>query len=286
MHASFCMHACSKSNYQIFMVIYANSHYIRELLPRLLYIMSTPVQTFPITLVNAFMLSPFVKHFVFTCEQNPLFNFIPGQFITIHFEHQDKMLKRSYSIANAPIKDNQIEFAAGFVENGPGTELLFHLSPGDKIHINGPFGRLILKESLPKRYVFVATSTGITPYRAMLPELKKRLIANPELQILILFGVQSEIEALYQEEWIALSTTFPEQVKLRFQFSRAKEISAASYQYRGYVQHAFPEVALNPIEDMVYLCGNPAMIDEAFEYLKGLSFPMQQIIREKYISAR
>ncbi len=248
--------------------------------------MSMPLLTFPITLVKSHMLSPYVKHFIFKCDRTPPFDFIPGQFITIHFEHEDKILKRSYSIANAPVKDNQIEFAAGYVENGPGTELLFNLAPGDQIQINGPFGRLVLKDNLPKRYVLVATSTGITPYRAMLPELKQRLSANKELKLLILFGIQSEIEAIYQDEWQALATTFPDQVTLRFQFSRADAATLSTYQYKGYVQHAFPEVGLNPTDDMVYLCGNPGMIDEAFEYLKNLNFSSPQIIREKYISAR
>jgi len=35
----------------------------------------------------------------------------------------------------------------------------------------------------------------------------------------------------------------------------------------------------------VYLCGNPGMIDAAFELLKEHHFSAPQIIREKYISA-
>ena len=57
-----------------------------------------------------------------------------------------------------------------------------------------------------------------------------------------------------------------------------------SHEYKGYVQHAFPDLTLNPQEDIVYLCGNPSMIDDAFTYLKDTGFTMQQVIREKYIS--
>ena len=51
------------------------------------------------------------------------------------------------------------------------------------------------------------------------------------------------------------------------------------------MQHAFPDLALHPEEDMIYLCGNPSMIDDAYTYLKNQQFNIQQIIREKYISS-
>ncbi|WP_373289467.1 hypothetical protein, partial [Alicyclobacillus cellulosilyticus] len=78
--------------------------------------------------------------------------------------------------------------------------LLFNLKPGDAIDINGPFGRLILKDEVPKRYIFVATSTGITPYRAMLPALQKRLEENKLLEVVILQGAQKSEDILYGDE--------------------------------------------------------------------------------------
>jgi len=239
--------------------------------------------TFPITLQESFMISPKVKHFIFNCELSPHFDYLPGQFITIHFEHQGKTLKRSYSIANEPKKDNQIEFAAGYFANGPGTELLFNLKPGEIIHINGPFGRLILKDELPARYIFVATSTGITPYRAMLHELSKRMQQHPNLQVVILQGVQRREEILYLNEFQSFAQKFP-QASFRPYLSRQQAQDLHENEYCGYVQHAFPTLNLNPQEDVVYLCGNPGMIDDAFNYLKEQGFSMPQIIREKYIS--
>ncbi|KTD65906.1 ferredoxin--NADP reductase [Legionella spiritensis] len=241
------------------------------------------VKTFPIVLEEAFMLSPNVKHFIFKRELSPAFNYTPGQFITIHFERDNKILRRSYSIANTPQQNNRIEFAAGYVEGGPGTDLLFHLSPGDTININGPFGRLILKDDMPKRYILAATSTGITPYRSMITELKTRLERNPSLQIVILQGVQKREDLLYPEEFRALAKEHP-QVTFRAHLSRENKETLQENEYTGYVQHAFAELEPNPENDVVYLCGNPGMIDDAFRALQERGFAMQQIIREKYIS--
>lgn len=241
---------------------------------------------FPITLLESYMISPGVKHFVFSAEQSPAFQYIPGQFITIHFDKDGKTLKRSYSIANPPEENNRIEFAAGYTEGGPGTELLFHLQPGDRIQINGPFGRLVLKDELPGRYVLVATSTGVTPYRAMLQELKQRLARHPQLQVVIMLGVQTPDDILYEQAFSDLVAAYPNQVTFRVQLSRAEGMTLAVNQFNGYVQQAFPELALDAAQDVVYLCGNPGMIDAAFEDLKAKGFGMQQIVREKYISAR
>lgn len=242
------------------------------------------INTFPITLKESYMISPKVKHFIFHCSQSPAFHFLPGQFITIHFEHEGKQLKRSYSIANSPQQDNCIEFAAGFFEGGPGTELLFNLKPGDQININGPFGRLILKDPDPKRYVLVATSTGTTPYRAMIAELSQRLEKQNELQVVILQGVQKREEVLYGNDFIDFAKKFPKQVTFTACLSKMSPEELGPNEHAGYVQFVFPEIHLNPEQDLVYLCGNPSMIDEAFHYLKEQGFAMQHIIREKYIS--
>lgn len=241
------------------------------------------VITFPITLVESFMISPKVKHFTFKCDLAPTFDYVPGQFITIHFDHNGKSLKRSYSIANAPQRDNRIEFAAGYFEGGPGTELLFNLKPGDVININGPFGRLVVKDEIPGRYILVATSTGTTPYRAMLSKLSEQMAQNPNLKVVILQGVQKREDILYPNDFRAFTDKHPQAAFMPY-LSRVDGQDLQENEFSGYVQHAFPELDLNPEQDVVYLCGNPGMIDEAFNYLKDQGFAMQQIIREKYIS--
>lgn len=245
------------------------------------HITTMQANTFIITLEEAYMLTPSVKHFVFKPEQ-PL-DYTPGQFITIHIKRDDKILRRSYSIANAPRADGKIEFAAGYVEGGPSSELLFNLNPGDTLNTTGPFGRLTLKEEDPTRYIFVATSTGVTPYHAMIPDLKIHLDNNPSLSVVILQGVQTTEDLLYHDDFLAFAKTSP-RVTYRAQLSRAKQEDLGEHEHTGYVQHSFKDLDLNPEEDMVYLCGNPGMVDESFSDLKERGFAIQRIVREKYIS--
>jgi ferredoxin-NADP reductase len=232
---------------------------------------------FQFNLLSCDYITPRVKHFIGTIEADATWNFIPGQFITIIFEHDEQILRRSYSIANPP-KQQTIEFAASFVEGGPGTEFLFNLKPGDSFKITGPFGRLILKEDKSVKRVFlIGTSTGITPYRAMLDCIAQ----DTGLQFEIIQGVSHVNEILFETEFLNFCAMHGH---TQFTAAISREKSDKIHHHHGRIQSVLKEKALVPEQDIVYLCGNPQMIDETTAMLQNLGFPIQRIVREKYIS--
>lgn len=240
--------------------------------------------TFSVKLSDIKTLTPNVKHFCFTREDGATLDFIPGQFISIHFPGSEKDVRRSYSIATIPTQTNDIEFAASYVKDGFASERLFAMKPGDTLTMSGPYGRLILRdEETPKRLWLVATGTGVTPYRSMLPQLAEKL-KNSDLQVILLVGVQSRIDSLYLDEFLAFTKLHPN-FTLRAYYSRDNLTDQQPYEYKGYVQQAFSD--LNPVkgEDIIYLCGNPNMIDDAYAWLKDhKQFEAQDVRREKYVS--
>jgi ferredoxin-NADP reductase len=245
------------------------------------------INTFPVVLHDTYMLSSSVKHFSFHSKHVPAFNFLPGQFVTIHFEHQGKMMRRSYSISNPPKEDNCIDFAVGYVKDGVGSELLFNLKIGDTVQFSGPFGRLTLKEENPKRYVFIATSTGVTPFRSMMPELQKRMQTNPDFEVVLMLGVQKREDVLYSQEFVDWARQLAPRMKFMAYLSREDEgFELQPHENLGHVQDGYENLNFNSDEDIVYLCGNPNMIDESFAALKEQGFTTQNIIREKYISSK
>ena len=142
------------------------------------------------------MLAPSVRHMAFERVDGAPFAFIPGQFVQVHFNYADgKPTKRSYSVATVgdgegtPVQ--RIEMAVSYVEGGAATDLLGHLQEGQTIDGSGPYGRFCLMEAdTNKRYILVATGTGVTPYRAMLPQLRK-LIANRGIEISLVYGARN-----------------------------------------------------------------------------------------------
>ncbi|TSJ80660.1 hypothetical protein [Cardinium endosymbiont of Dermatophagoides farinae] len=128
----------------------------------------------------------------------------------------------------------------------------------------------------------VATGTGVAPYRSMLPTLSKRLQADERLKVTLLLGVRYADDLLYVEDFIAFAKQY-KNFNFRSHLSRA-DAPTEPYQYAGYVQSAFEALDLNPTADLVYLCGNPYMIDSSMEKLGKMGFKRERIRREKYIS--
>lgn len=213
-------------------------------------------------------------------------DYIPGQFITLHFEKQDdsKEIRRSYSIANPPNTSDYIEFAISYQPQGIASEAIFHMNIGDEVEVSGPAGRLILQDEHPKRYVLVATGTGVTPYRAMLNQIEN-ISKKYNTKFLLLFGVRNTDECLYHDEFVKF-TKYNENFQFEVYYSRELPQVMHDYQHKGYVQTGFDNYNLDPETDMIYLCGNPGMIDAAYEILLAKGFTARTVRREKYISSK
>ncbi|MBB71797.1 MAG: ferredoxin--NADP(+) reductase [Legionellales bacterium] len=241
------------------------------------------IQTFPMTIAWQKTIAPGVKQIALTKTDGSPLDFIPGQFITLHFPSDDKPIRRSYSIATIPGTSDTIEFAISYLKGGVASEILFNIDDGAELEVSGPYGRLVLRDDDPKRYILVSTGTGVTPYRAMLPQIKHRLEQDENLQVVVLQGVRSREDAFFVEDFLALAETQP-----RFQFklfySRETLTDAAPHEYEGYVQNGFDRLNFTIDDDLVYLCGNPGMIDDAFAICLEFGFSSQQVRREKYIS--
>lgn len=246
-------------------------------------------ESFSLRLVDSRMLAPTVRHLVFERVDGQPLAFQPGQFLQVHFHYDDgTATKRSYSVAtvgdgSSPVAS--IEIAVSYVEGGAATKLLGGLAHGGVIDASGPYGRFCLQAAdTHPRYLLLATGTGVTPYRAMLPQIEKLLAAGGR-EVVLLYGARSEAELLYGDEFEAFAQSHP-----GFLFhgclSRQPRAAPRATDRSGHVQHVLAELGPDPARDIAYLCGNPNMVDAAFEALKGHGLPVAQIRREKYISSR
>ena len=250
---------------------------------------------FPLKLIGSRMLAPSVRHLAFARNDGQPLDFVPGQFIQVHFNYPDgSPSKRSYSLAT--IHDHAlgpgevVEIAVSFVPGGAATALFAALDEGQQIEASGPFGRFCLHPGDDnRRYLLIGTGTGITPYRAMLPQLAEAM-AQRELDIVLLFGARTPAELIYGEDFLAFAAAHP---RFRFVPCFSRELPAADSPLHahaevraGYVQQALAELAPHAEGDVAYLCGNPNMVDAAFDALKHYGLPIPRIRREKYVSSK
>jgi ferredoxin-NADP reductase len=245
---------------------------------------------FPLRLVDSRMLAPSVRHLAFARDDGLPLDFIPGQFVQVHFNYPDGTpTKRSYSLAtmhdHALGPGEAVEIAVSYVAGGAATALFEALDEGQQIQASGPYGRFCLMPGdTNARYLLIGTGTGVTPYRAMLPSLAA-LMASRGVEVVLLFGCRTEADLIYGEDFRTFADAHP---GFRFVpcFSRELPANAHPDARRGYVQDALAEFAPQAEGDIAYLCGNPNMVDAAFEALKALGLPVPHIRREKYVSSK
>jgi ferredoxin-NADP reductase len=240
------------------------------------------------------MLAPTVAHLSFVRDDGLPLDFIPGQFVQVHFEYADgTATKRSYSLAtihdHALAPADAVEIAVSYVAGGAATALFEGLDEGSHIEASGPYGRFCLTPAdANARYLLIGTGTGITPYRAMLP-LLARAMQERGVEVVLLAGARNPGELLYGDEFRAFAdahTGFRYLPCLSRELPGSESPHAHADVRHGYVQQFLSELVPDPDRDIAYLCGNPNMVDACFEALKGHGLAVTQIRREKYVSSK
>jgi ferredoxin-NADP reductase len=245
---------------------------------------------FPLKLIGRRMLAPSVGHYQFVRDDGQPLDFVPGQFIQVHFRYADGTpAKRSYSLAkihdHALGPGEAVEIAVSYVPGGAATALFEGLPEGGHVEASGPFGRFCLMPGdRNARYLLIATGTGVTPYRSMLPQLRS-LMAERGVEVVLLQGARTPAELLYGDEFRAFADAHP---GFRYVPCLSRELPPDPHPdvRHGYVQQHLGEFAPDAARDIAYLCGNPDMVDACFEALKGFGLPVPQIRREKYVSSK
>ena len=222
-------------------------------------------------------LAPEVHHFEFEIPDVPVLEFTPGQFISVIENKDGKEITRAYSIAS-PRDGNRFSLCLNRVPNGLVSPYLFSLQPGQEIEIQGPLGYFTLRHP-GRRTVFIATGTGIAPFRSILLDHLPRM----RMHCTLLFGVRYEYGLLYRDELETLAAQYE-----GFRFAPTLTRPAETWNGRtGRVLAHLDEVlALETPEDLstidVYICGLREMVDDVRKELKARGLDRKQIIYEKY----
>jgi len=131
----------------------------------------TQFPTFTARLLRSSPLSEFTKHLEFEVLEVPRFGFVAGQWLSVKANAPEgEEITRAYSIASPPSSNAHFAFCLNRVQDGFMSNYLCDLVEGSTIAFQGPFGNFVLRSPL-RDSIFIATGTGIAPFRSMLHEL-------------------------------------------------------------------------------------------------------------------
>jgi len=242
-------------------------------------------------LIECVEVAPGLGHFVFEAQNGEARNgtgldFIPGQFVSFTAEivgnnaAQAKQITRAYSLASAPHSvspENRFELCLNLAPEGLFSHYLFRMKPGDTVEMRPPLGMFVLRQP-PRDSLFIATGTGIAPFRSM---VKAHLSASSP-RFTLLFGVRYESHLIYRAEFEDLARRYP---NFRFWPTLSRPEPSLQHPWSGRTGHVqtHMEEALEGRRDIdVYLCGLKLMVDDVRSRLKAAGFDRKQIFYEKY----
>jgi CDP-4-dehydro-6-deoxyglucose reductase, E3 len=197
-----------------------------------------------------------VRDIAFEISEPSDFVFQAGQYMAFRVPAPDKPkgASRLYSICSAPSDAPTLRVVYNYV-GGPGTHFLHGLHVGDAVDFKAPFGKFVLKADSDRDILYVATGTGIGPFRGM---LREHLPQTTHRKTTLLWSVREERDLYYQEEFRALEKSHP-----NFRLLMTVTRSGATWQgLRGRVTAIFPEYFPSVENLEVYVCGNDDMIKE------------------------
>jgi predicted ferric reductase len=106
-----------------------------------------------------------------TPEHKPI-SYQSGQFIFVRF-YNEKLSDESHPFSIAS-KSNELELKIVVKKLGDFTQNLIHLKPGDKVSVEGPYGRFNFKNFSNKNQVWLGSGIGVVPFLGMAEEIEEQ----------------------------------------------------------------------------------------------------------------
>jgi ferredoxin-NADP reductase len=249
--------------------------------------MSTPVQQptnvsrrmLTATLTKSVFLSSETKHLEFEASELTQFNFTAGQFVTIREPKPDgKIHSRAYSIASPPRDNPTFDICLNRVENGFMSNWLCDLEVGASISFHGPHGLFVMREPRAKG-LFIATGTGIAPFRSMAQWLFADPQRNQGHEYWLVYGTRYEDGIYYREEFEEMQQRHP-----NFHYVATLSRCREDWQgCRGYVQDYVRQIVTSHGSMQAYICGLNDMVDANRRLLtEEFGWDKKQIVFERY----
>lgn len=194
----------------------------------------------------------------FAFEKPEGFTFKAGQFVLFDIALKGNpadIQTRAFSIASSPAEKDLL-FVAKMKEGGRASIWIAEeLQEGTVARIQGPFGNFKLDTETDKEYVFIATSTGVAPFRSQILEALAR---GDTRRMDLVYGVRAEEDLFWKEEFQKLAQQH-ENVFIHTPLTGPKENWDG---HKGRVQTLVPLIVQDFSRKSVYVCGSPDMTKE------------------------
>lgn len=206
-------------------------------------------------------------------------NYKAGQFITIKIcDNEASPCFRAYSLASAP-KNKKIKLCVKIIEGGRGSNWICGLNIGDSVEYMGPNGKFIFHKTdreTDKKILFVATGTGIAPFKAI---IKDELKNGNKNEMELLFGLRHIKNIFYKKFFEKLVEKYK---NFHFTITLSQPENESWNEKKGRVTDILKNKNIDTKNTEIYICGLKTMVDDVEKILLEKGVTEGQIYIEKY----
>ena len=195
------------------------------------------------------------------------YSFTPGQAADLAINKPNFIKeKRPFTFTSLNSWD-YLEFTIKIYNDHNGvTKEIGNLKVGDELIISEPWGSIKYKGE----GVFIAGGAGVTPFIAILRELKsKNIIVNNKL----IFANKTETDIILKNEF--------EKILGKNFINILSHDKLEKYVY-GFITEEFLKSNIDGFNKMFYLCGPPPMMDALTKILRNLNIQQDKLIMEEF----
>jgi propane monooxygenase reductase subunit len=190
-------------------------------------------------------------------------------------------------MANTPSQADHVELMIKLYPGGRFSGLLADengdgdgggtLAVGDTVELIGPYGVFTLRDSSPRRLVFIGGGAGMAPILSLLRSMVEKESTRPAVYY---YGARRETDLFHLDEINQLVEKLPD-----FTFVPALSEVDPGDDWDGETG-LITEVVERRESDLeevdAYLCGPPPMVDAAIAMLEGAGTPESHIYYDKF----
>lgn len=217
--------------------------------------------------------------FTFRAPSGALFDFKPGQFLTLEIPVPGGAVHRTYTISSSPSRPRSITITAKAQHDSIGTRwMLDQLAPGVQIKAIGPAGLFTHLDKPARKYLFISAGSGITPVMSMTTFMFD-LGVEPDVVFINCAHRPSEI--IFRERLEHMASRVPG-IDLKWVVEAPDRYQPwTGYQGR-FNQLMLGLMAPDYLERDVYCCGPEPFMQAVRDALQGLGFDMDHYHQESF----
>ncbi|WP_136439396.1 hybrid-cluster NAD(P)-dependent oxidoreductase [Pacificoceanicola onchidii] len=217
--------------------------------------------------------------FTFRAPSGALFDFLPGQFLTLEIPAPGGTVHRTYTVSSSPSRPRSISITAKAQEDSIGTRwMLDNLAPGVRIKAFGPAGVFTHLNFEADKYLFISAGSGITPMMSMTTFM---FDLGSEPDIVFVNCARRPGEIIFRERLEHMASRLPG-LDLKWVVQTPDRYQPWTGYQGQFNQLMLGLMAPDYLEREVFCCGPEPFMQVVREALQGLGFDMNRYHQESF----